>query len=77
MPLALPVKPITLVLTREGHSFSKTENEKAWYDALVAFLAEHNPADQPDLIGESGLSKRASDPETAPAQEVQAGNASQ
>lgn len=29
----------------EGHSFSKKENEKAWYDALVAFLDKHNPAD--------------------------------
>ena len=29
----------------EGHSFSEKENEKAWYDALIAFLAMHNPAD--------------------------------
>jgi len=35
----------TLVIEDEGHSFSKPENEKAWYDALEAFLAKHNPAD--------------------------------
>lgn len=34
-----------LEIKGEGHSFSKKENEKAWYDALVAFLAKHNPAD--------------------------------
>lgn len=34
-----------LVIEDEGHSFSKPENEQAWYDALVGFLAEHNPAD--------------------------------
>jgi dipeptidyl aminopeptidase/acylaminoacyl peptidase len=40
-----PVKPETLVIKDEGHSFSKAENEQRWYDALVAFLAKHNPAD--------------------------------
>lgn len=35
----------TLVIEDEGHSFSTPENEKKWYDALEAFLAEHNPAD--------------------------------
>ncbi len=34
-----------LVIKDEGHSFSKPENEQAWYDALEAFLAKHNPAD--------------------------------
>ena len=34
-----------LVFEDEGHSFSQMENETAWYDALVAFLAKHNPAD--------------------------------
>ncbi|MCR2833408.1 alpha/beta hydrolase family protein [Parerythrobacter lacustris] len=29
----------------EGHSFKESENEQAWYDALEAFLAKHNPAD--------------------------------
>lgn len=29
----------------EGHSFEEMENEQAWYDALEAFLAKHNPAD--------------------------------
>lgn len=42
---AAPVQPVTLVIEGEGHSFSKPENEQQWYDALVAFLAEHNPAD--------------------------------
>jgi dipeptidyl aminopeptidase/acylaminoacyl peptidase len=40
-----PVKPETLVIKDEGHSFSKAENEQRWYDALVAFLAKHNPAE--------------------------------
>ncbi len=40
-----PVKPTTLVIEDEGHGFSKTENEKAWYDALTEFLLEHNPPD--------------------------------
>ncbi len=34
-----------LVIEDEGHSFSKAESEQAWYDALEAFLAKHNPAD--------------------------------
>lgn len=34
-----------LVIKDEGHSFTKPENEKKWYDTLIAFLAEHNPAD--------------------------------
>ncbi len=42
---AAPVRPKTLVIEGEGHSFSKPENEQQWYDALAAFLAEHNPAD--------------------------------
>jgi dipeptidyl aminopeptidase/acylaminoacyl peptidase len=41
-----PVPPTELVIEDEGHSFSKAENEQAWYDALEAFLAEHNPADE-------------------------------
>jgi len=46
-----PVKPETLVIEGEGHSFSKKESEKRWYDALEAFLAKHNPADPiPDPI---------------------------
>lgn len=40
-----PVKPQELVIEDEGHSFSSPENEQAWYDALVAFLDRHNPAD--------------------------------
>jgi len=38
-----PVAPVTLMIEGEGHSFSKAENEQKWYDALVEFLAEHNP----------------------------------
>lgn len=40
-----PVRPVELVLDGEEHSFSRPENEQKWYDALVAFLAEHNPPD--------------------------------
>lgn len=40
-----PVVPETLLIEDEGHSFSKAGNEQAFYDALVAFLAKHNPAD--------------------------------
>ena len=47
-----PLPPETLVIKDEGHSFSKPENEQRWYDALVAFLARHNPADQVAAAGE-------------------------
>ncbi len=47
-----PLPPETLVIKDEGHSFSKPENEQRWYDALVAFLAKHNPADQAAAAGE-------------------------
>ncbi|QDH34520.1 alpha/beta fold hydrolase [Porphyrobacter sp. YT40] len=40
-----PLKPETLVIKDEGHSFSSPENEQQWYDALEAFLDKHNPAD--------------------------------
>ncbi len=44
-----PVPLQTLVIKGEGHSFSSPENAQAWYDALDAFLAKHNPADpRPD-----------------------------
>lgn len=42
---AAPVPPQTLVIKDEGHSFSKPESAQAWYEALDAFLAKHNPAD--------------------------------
>lgn len=42
---AAPMPPQTLVIKDEGHSFSKAESEQAWYDALTAFLAQHNPPD--------------------------------
>ena len=40
-----PVAPQLLVIEDEGHSFSTPENEGAWYAALDAFLAAHNPPD--------------------------------
>ena len=43
--LSAPVRPETLVIKDEGHSFSKPENEQRWYEALTAFLAKHNPPD--------------------------------
>jgi dipeptidyl aminopeptidase/acylaminoacyl peptidase len=46
-----PVKPTTLVIKDEGHSFSKPENEKAWYDALEGFLMKHNPPDAAVAVG--------------------------
>jgi dipeptidyl aminopeptidase/acylaminoacyl peptidase len=33
------------VLEDSGHGFDTAEDEQTWYDALLAFLAEHNPAD--------------------------------
>ena len=42
---AAKVKPVELLLEGEGHSFTQPANEKAWYDALLAFLAKHNPAE--------------------------------
>ncbi len=57
-----PVKPTTLVIEDEGHGFSKAENEKAWYDALVAFLQEHNPPDaieKPELSSTDGAPSEA------------------
>ena len=40
-----PVKPVELLFEKEGHGFTDPANEQKWYDTLVAFLAEHNPAD--------------------------------
>jgi dipeptidyl aminopeptidase/acylaminoacyl peptidase len=45
-----PVRPETLVIKDEGHSFSKPENAQAWFEALDAFLARHNPADPPRAV---------------------------
>ncbi|MGX7895752.1 alpha/beta hydrolase family protein [Tsuneonella sp. HG222] len=33
-----------LILDKSGHNFASPEDEKAWYDALLKFLARHNPA---------------------------------
>lgn len=38
-------RPIEILELDDGHSFTETKNEQAWYDALEAFLAKHNPAD--------------------------------
>ncbi len=40
-----PMRPQTLVIKDEGHSFSTSENEQQWYEALTVFLAKHNPPD--------------------------------
>lgn len=34
-----------LEIEGEGHAFSEKANEQKWYDALEAFLAQHNPSD--------------------------------
>lgn len=34
-----------VVFERSGHGFAGTEDEQAWYDALLQFLGRHNPAD--------------------------------
>lgn len=34
-----------VVFEKSGHGFSGVEDEQAWYDALLAFLAKNNPAD--------------------------------
>jgi dipeptidyl aminopeptidase/acylaminoacyl peptidase len=47
-----PVKPETLVIKDEGHSFSTAENEQQWYEALTGFLAKHNPPDAAAGAGE-------------------------
>nr|WP_298928883.1 alpha/beta fold hydrolase [uncultured Erythrobacter sp.] len=41
-----PVPLTTLVIEGAGHGFSTSDSEQKWYDALDAFLAKHNPADQ-------------------------------
>lgn len=35
----------TLILDNSGHSFASPEEEQLWYDRLLAFLDQHNPAD--------------------------------
>ena len=34
-----------VIFDEQGHGFDKPEDEQRWYDALVAFLAKHNPPD--------------------------------
>ena len=55
-----PVKLTTLEIEGEGHSFSKKESEKQWYDALEAFLAKHNPADP--IPGPAPVAESESEP---------------
>ncbi len=46
-------KPVEeLVLAGEGHGFSDAVNTRKWYDALLAFLAKHNPSDRPMPVAE-------------------------
>ena len=33
-----------LVLEGTGHGFAGAQDEQAWYDAVLAFLARNNPA---------------------------------
>ncbi|MFZ1744022.1 MAG: prolyl oligopeptidase family serine peptidase [Pontixanthobacter sp.] len=40
-----PMPPELLEIADEGHSFSKPDNKKVWYEHLIAFLAKHNPAE--------------------------------
>ena len=47
-----PMPPTTLAVRGAGHSFGRASDEQAWYDALDAFLARYNPADQVDENGE-------------------------
>jgi dipeptidyl aminopeptidase/acylaminoacyl peptidase len=49
-----PIRPQTLVIKDEGHSFSKPENEQQWYDALSQFLSVHNPPDAPTVVAAAG-----------------------
>ncbi|MGI8943122.1 MAG: alpha/beta hydrolase family protein [Qipengyuania sp.] len=37
--------PIEKLELDDDHHLSKAENERAWFDALLAFLDKHNPAD--------------------------------
>ncbi len=55
------IKPTTLVIEGEGHGFSNTENEKKWYDALVAFLLKHNPPDPLEKAAVSPAGENASE----------------
>ena len=44
-----------VVLEKSGHNFASPEDEQKWYDALVTFLARHNPPDPAaDLAGAGG-----------------------
>lgn len=52
-----PVPLTTLVVEGEGHSFTSSESEQRWFDALDAFLAKHNPADAP-VAGDTEATRR-------------------
>ncbi len=54
--LNAPVPPQVLLIEGEGHSFSEKENEQEWYDRLIEFLNEHNPADPPSQSANTSAS---------------------
>jgi dipeptidyl aminopeptidase/acylaminoacyl peptidase len=45
-----------LVVENAGHGFFTPEDEQVWYDALIAFLAKHNPPDPAASGGEAAQS---------------------
>lgn len=59
---AAPVRPQTLVIEGEGHSFSRSENEQQWYDALDRFLTKHNPPDPVLPVAAGGGAMAADQP---------------
>jgi dipeptidyl aminopeptidase/acylaminoacyl peptidase len=62
-----PMPPQTLVIKDEGHSFSKPESAQAWFEALEAFLAKHNPADPvPAAVATGGGSGEGKAPAATP-----------
>jgi dipeptidyl aminopeptidase/acylaminoacyl peptidase len=62
-----PMPPQTLVIKDEGHSFSKPESAQAWFEALEAFLAKHNPADPvPAAVATGGSAQEGKPPAATP-----------
>jgi dipeptidyl aminopeptidase/acylaminoacyl peptidase len=60
-----PMPPQTLVIKDEGHSFSKPESALAWFEALDAFLAKHNPVDPVPAAEATGGSAQEGKPPVA------------
>lgn len=46
-----------LIFDKAGHGFSTAEEEQLWYDSLMGFLDEHNPADD-RRVPESGSTEK-------------------